>query len=298
MSVLLLIGLLSFRVALWRIKRMNMDYGNALGIIDFHLYPPTLQLFTHRLAIYTLVCAILDHFWGDFRVIELSLLTIPILYIITRHDPVMMAFKRSLMQAVLMTKREVDFSIVVFSDVLTSYARVLPIMGGILLQDIIKGRWNDLLMAMLVALPFWIRLRQCLQEYQYNDAKSARSQYRSLINASRYATNFPVIFLALSGSRWSSLWIAFTIVNQFANAAWDLFMDWRISVMSPSDIFLVIVTLAIRIVWAMRACFPWLYQHPMVHYSVLGAEVCRRMIWVCLRVQSHCSQLEYATLIK
>lgn len=282
--LLLLVGLLSFRVALWRIKVKNIDYGQVLDIPDFQQYPTLLQLHTHRLAIYTLVCVLVDLFMDSRVVTVLLVIILPGLYLINARDIVTAGIRRNLKQAFLMTRKDVDLNIVIFSDGLSSYARLLPIMGRVLLQDIVKSPgYVDITSALLVALPFWVRMRQCLQEYYYNK----HGHQRSLLNALRYATNFPVIFLALSNPNHSCAWIITTIVNQSSNAVWDHFVDWSPSASkwSFTEKSMAVSSLAVRVLWTMRAVYPIPFSHHIIHYALIGVEVCRRMAWLVLRLQ-------------
>jgi hypothetical protein len=105
------------------------------------------------------------------------------------------------------------------------------------------------------SLPYIFRFRQCLSEVYTGSTPTPR---RSLLNALKYATAFPVIvFSAMqtiigdpfdpdegevheAGERWIgrttlfNLWIAAVLVNSLYSFWWDVTNDWGLSLLTPS----------------------------------------------------------------
>ncbi|KAF8135807.1 EXS family-domain-containing protein [Boletus edulis] len=137
----------------------------------------------------------------------------------------------------------VYFSDVVFADVLTSFAKVLGDMwlslcmllpGGSLLQPPPQDGWYQWILPSLMSLPYLIRLRQCLIEYN----SPTNSSRRPLFNAIKYASSFPVIFLSaaqrivisdLVQTHWRFL-------NSLYSFWWDLTNDWGLCLLTRSSI--------------------------------------------------------------
>ncbi|KAI0703376.1 EXS-domain-containing protein [Cerioporus squamosus] len=155
----------------------------------------------------------------------------------------------------------VYFSDVVFADIFTSFAKVLGDMwlsvymllpsGSLLAQPAQDGltRW---ILPTLMSIPYGVRLRQCLVEYNapHNESR------RPLFNALKYASSFPVIFLsaaqrivvsdtlALKGERAASeawhgehqlfrLWLLAAAVNSLYSFWWDVTNDWGLDLLLP-----------------------------------------------------------------
>ncbi|KAG8213619.1 EXS family-domain-containing protein, partial [Butyriboletus roseoflavus] len=154
----------------------------------------------------------------------------------------------------------VYFSDIVFADVLTSFAKVLGDMwlslcmllpGGSLLQLPSQDGWYQWILPSLMSLPYLIRLRQCLIEY-YAPTNSSR---RSLFNAIKYASSFPVIFLSAAQrivisdleqthrtqQGWHGehplfrLWLMSVVVNSSYSFWWDLTNDWGLDLLATSS---------------------------------------------------------------
>ncbi|KAG6378268.1 EXS family-domain-containing protein [Boletus reticuloceps] len=159
--------------------------------------------------------------------------------------------------------RPVYFSDVVFADVLTSFAKVLGDMwlslcmllpGGSLLQPPSQDGWYQWILPSLMSLPYLIRLRQCLIEYN----SPTNSSRRPLFNAIKYASSFPVIFLSaaqrivisdlvqthgdsVTQQGWHGehplfrLWLISCIINSLYSFWWDLTNDWGLCLLTRSS---------------------------------------------------------------
>ncbi|GAA5911994.1 hypothetical protein JCM6882_004736 [Rhodosporidiobolus microsporus] len=159
--------------------------------------------------------------------------------------------------------RPVPFCDIILADILTSSAKVLGdvwVAGCLLFKglDALKhgndscGRvWG---VPIMTSLPYLFRFRQCLSEVLTGSTPTPR---RSLMNAAKYATAFPVIILSAmqtvigdpfdeeedvheAGERWIgrttlfSLWILAVLVNSLYSFWWDVTNDWGLSLLTPS----------------------------------------------------------------
>ncbi|KAL1917785.1 uncharacterized protein VTP21DRAFT_3619 [Calcarisporiella thermophila] len=163
----------------------------------------------------------------------------------------------------LSLRQEIYFADILFADYLTSFARVFADLYGTGCAFVSLNRnANDILDPssnychqrvvgpILMAVPYLIRLRQCICEYR----ASRYANQRHLYNAIKYATSLPVIlFSALQTSEGSSgrvvldggeeamvststtfyLWLFFVCINSAYSFYWDVFVDW--SALVPAD---------------------------------------------------------------
>lgn len=117
------------------------------------------------------------------------------------------------------------------ADALTSYARPLSelYIGAIALlwRQSTRASSQHVLVPMIYAAPFAMRLRQCLTDGQY-------------ANAAKYATAFPVVFLSyfmkthttLVGLELHALWLLAAGVNAMYSFYWDVMRDWDLTLFS------------------------------------------------------------------
>jgi hypothetical protein len=287
--LLILLGLVSFRIALNIIQcTLHADFGQVTSVpyYDYEQYDKVLCLHSHRLAIYTVFAYFIDRIFVASGFSRLLLLP-PLLYIVWAKDVALQGFKVCLLDVILMTKKDVEIGANIFADTLTSYSRLLPAVYGVILGP---QRHDHIVSAILVSIPFWIRMRQCLQEFFYSrsdDGKKSGSHQsiRSIVNALRYALNFPVIALALYPEyQWA--WRLLTIILTIANFAWDYFMDWNSSLFGHLETSILVFTILVRVMWVVRVYFPLMYENRLPHYSLIGLEIGRRMAWLVLRVQA------------
>ncbi|GAA5880690.1 hypothetical protein JCM3774_002796 [Rhodotorula dairenensis] len=156
----------------------------------------------------------------------------------------------------------VPFADIILADILTSSAKVLGdvwIAGCLVVQgrgvqlvaDECKRVWG---VPFMTALPYIFRFRQCLSEVYTGSTPTPR---RSLLNALKYATAFPVIVLSAmqtvigdpfdpdeapheAGERFIgrttlfNLWILAVMINSLYSFWWDVTNDWGLSLLTPS----------------------------------------------------------------
>ncbi|GAA5890043.1 hypothetical protein JCM8208_002681 [Rhodotorula glutinis] len=161
----------------------------------------------------------------------------------------------------------VPFCDIILADILTSSAKVLGdvwLAGCLVLTgegvagvagDACKRVWG---VPFMTSLPYLFRFRQCLSEVYTRSTPTPR---RSLLNALKYATAFPVIILSAmqtvigdpfdtdddqadgvheAGERWIgrttlfNLWLLAVLVNSLYSFWWDVTNDWGLSLLSRS----------------------------------------------------------------
>ncbi|KAG2225329.1 hypothetical protein INT45_005573, partial [Circinella minor] len=149
---------------------------------------------------------------------------------------------------------KVYFGDVILADILTSFSNVF----GDLFSTCCSATTNenpcyrDVLVPLLISLPYMIRLRQCLSEY----IDSGGECKRHLWNALKYASAFPVIIISASQKKadryiaatgsvpstwWVSdtglfrLWMLFVFLNSMYSFWWDISMDWSLINVSASS---------------------------------------------------------------
>lgn len=79
--------------------------------------------------------------------------------------------------------------------------------------------------ALMLALPFWLRLMQCLKVY------SVTREQKNLWNALKYSTAFPLVYAGYlrrhSPGEWHDhFFIACAVVQSTYTFIWDVLMDW------------------------------------------------------------------------
>ncbi|KAI0780091.1 EXS family-domain-containing protein [Fomes fomentarius] len=177
------------------------------------------------------------------------------------HKPERDKFLAAVHRCLFPSPHRVYFSDVVFADVFTSFAKVLGDVwlsifmllpsGSLLAEPAQDGlvRW---ILPTIMSIPYAVRLRQCLVEYNSpnNDSR------RPLFNALKYASSFPVIYLsaaqrivvsdmmALKGEgaaneTWHGehqlfrLWLLAAAINSLYSFWWDVTNDWGLSLLLP-----------------------------------------------------------------
>ncbi|GAA5973988.1 hypothetical protein JCM11641_008197 [Rhodosporidiobolus odoratus] len=157
--------------------------------------------------------------------------------------------------------RAVPFSDIILADILTSSAKVLGdtwVAGCLLVKGVEASRGTDSCgrvwgVPFMTSLPYLFRFRQCLSEILTGSTPTPR---RSLLNALKYATAFPVIALSAmqtvvgdpfdpeeevreAGEAWIgratlfNVWILAVLINSLYSFWWDVTNDWGLSLLTP-----------------------------------------------------------------
>ncbi|KAJ8077290.1 protein-ER retention protein [Marasmius tenuissimus] len=153
----------------------------------------------------------------------------------------------------------VYFADVVFADVLTSYAKVIGDVflvlrmlwpGNSMLVKPVDSGWIRWLAPTVMSLPYFIRFRQCIVEWN----SAANDSNRPLYNALKYATAFPVIYLSAAqnlvvqeiqdgsdNGAWHGehplfrLWLLAAAINSLYSYWWDVTNDWGLDLLRPKE---------------------------------------------------------------
>ena len=150
------------------------------------------------------------------------------------------------------------FGDVLMADVLTSYAKVLGDLFVCICMMFFHGATGSatdrpdrncggrVIVPLLMAAPYLIRLRQCLIEYMRvrNGPRTQATGWggQHLANAAKYGTAFPVIVLSalqrnLSAARENDTqrtvlyraWVIACLVNSMYSFYWDVAKDWDLT---------------------------------------------------------------------
>lgn len=153
------------------------------------------------------------------------------------------------------------FGDILMADVLTSYAKVLGDLFVALCMAF-NGKHStakpdrscggQFIVPILISIPSFIRLRQCLTEYvrvrrsmKVGVGTVAGWGGQHLANALKYSSAFPVIVLSawqrydpsllgVSEVGLSRLWLIAVFFNSFYSFYWDVTKDWDLTLLSPS----------------------------------------------------------------
>ncbi|GAA6052303.1 hypothetical protein JCM3770_007240 [Rhodotorula araucariae] len=196
----------------------------------------------------------------------------------------------------------VPFCDIILADILTSSAKVLGdvwlagclVVNGEGLADAAgnecKRVWG---VPFMISLPYLFRFRQCLSEVY---TRSTPTPKRSLLNALKYATAFPVVILSAmqtvigdpfdgdeepheAGERWIgrtalfNLWLAAVLVNSMYSFWWDVTNDWGLSLLTRSG-------------WSSSPSVSYAFIHPPPHSHHSGGGASLRDLPPASRVTS------------
>lgn len=152
---------------------------------------------------------------------------------------------------------EGKFGDILLADVLTSYAKVL---GDLFVSTCMlfdrsttststpnRNCGGAYLVPLVIAVPYLIRLRQCLIEYirvRRDRANHPGWGGQHLANALKYSSAFPVIILSaiqrgydpakihMSPTTLFRLWLFFVFLNSMFSFYWDVAKDWDLTLFS------------------------------------------------------------------
>ncbi|RKP08435.1 EXS family-domain-containing protein, partial [Thamnocephalis sphaerospora] len=187
---------------------------------------------------------------------------------------------------------------VVLADILTSFARVLADLYVVLCYVVTASSLDLAIHSLeqsttcvyswvgpvLVALPYMLRLKQCLIEAaQSRDWPSRR---RHLANALKYASAFPVIILSAvqrlrssdSIRAWENMFVC-VLFNSFYSFYWDVAVDWQLGPLS----------LPLTPQWEVHARYlrPMLhFSEPSIYYLAIVLDFLLRFTW-SLKLSTH-----------
>ncbi|EPY49656.1 Erd1 [Schizosaccharomyces cryophilus OY26] len=332
---LVLFGLYSYTFALWLLYEHRVDVfallNNPLPVNRLNHSQAPLYRLTYKLSIIgTLLFVIAEAIYLLTRSSELSYIPVAIFCIIV-FMPVrkLQYFQRKVFirQCLRVSTGkyavEYKFPDVIFSDLLTSYSRVIAdlwLAGAILIYTIDepsrsrrKELENEVIMSLIAAYPYAIRFRQCLIERAHSE--NVESQFWSTMNAIKYLTAFPAIFLGIVGNERMTfmwlLWNASSAINSTYSFWWDVSQDWNLDFLKnplsdkswkfqtrrpfslPVYIVFSVLDFVLRMSWVVRILSQ---RHTSFFATDFGIflmqflEVFRRCIWVFFRIEAEASK--------
>lgn len=148
---------------------------------------------------------------------------------------------RGLRKTLVAPCHAVHFRDVIFADLLTSMSRGFTALESLYciiqadedtLMNSTSQHCSPVLVVGLMAVPYWWRFQQCLRKY-----RDGRKAFPDLVNALKYFTAFPLIFVDKLGTSMASsgliatediprLWFLCALVNSLYSFLWDITMDW------------------------------------------------------------------------
>ncbi|KAK9456379.1 EXS family-domain-containing protein [Dipodascopsis uninucleata] len=220
--------------------------------------------------------------------------------------------------------KEARFGDIIVADILTSYTKVIGDMwivgcmctsGQSILGNPDRKCGGRYFAPLLIALPYMIRLRQCLLDYFRSNLKDISH----LMNALKYSTSFPVIVLSVLQASYSgsseffnestlyNLWIVSLLVNSLYSYWWDVTKDWDLTLFRTKQngvedhkglraklyfsrnfyYFAIFIDLILRLSWSVKLS-PHLYffNNEGGIFALEIFELIRRWVWLILRLET------------
>ncbi|TDH66868.1 hypothetical protein CCR75_005958 [Bremia lactucae] len=169
------------------------------------------------------------------------------------------------------------------------------------------------------SMPYIIRATQCLISFQ--QTKSVNDRFLHLLNTMKYCSSLLVISVGaypmlrgLARPEQSSFFLLCAVFNSMYSFLWDVVMDWGLGqprlprkfaflrhqlTFRPRKIYYIIIAIdfVLRILWVTKW---WDWMHRGVHFKLISqvAEVLRRIIWNCVRVEWQCIKLNILAVKK
>lgn len=218
----------------------------------------------------------------------------------------------------------ITFADFFLADVLTSMSKVLSdlersvcrmvngqvAIGALDLDGVCGSR--SFVIPCVLAFPYVCRFFQCLRQYKDTGEKSC------LLNALKYATSFPVIFLSalkyhVVPEMWTNvyrpLWLLSSLINSCYSFYWDVTRDWDLSVFSrifrsknphlrPNMLYgrrwvyywAVGSNLVLRCSWTYKLSAHLRHNHWTV-FIMTSLEMFRRFQWIFFRVENEWNKM-------
>lgn len=225
------------------------------------------------------------------------------------------------------------FGDILLADVLTSYAKVFGDLfvtvcmfftsNGSATTRPDRNCGGKVIVPLIMAIPYMIRLRQCLIEYfrvrkgPYKESAGWGGQH--LANAAKYASAFPVIIFSslqrsVSGQASVGLyraWVVAVLVNSLYSFYWDVAKDWDLTLFSPArarenpehayglrrkllvgrpPVYYLVVAMdfMLRCTWSLKLSshLDHFNDYEGTMFAMCFLEVLRRWIWIFFRVET------------
>ncbi|KAI4334083.1 hypothetical protein L6164_018818 [Bauhinia variegata] len=165
---------------------------------------------------------------------------------------------------------------------------------------------------LVLVLPYLFRLFQCLRQYKDTGEKT------TLLNALKYSTAVPVIFLSalkyhVLADRWTNfyrpLWLLSSVVNSLYSFYWDVTRDWDLSGFTRIFKFtkphfcshllhgrlwvyfwVIGSNLVLRCTWTYKLSAHLRHNYLTV-FTIAALEIFRRFQWIFFRVENEWNKM-------
>ncbi|PKI49179.1 hypothetical protein CRG98_030427 [Punica granatum] len=202
------------------------------------------------------------------------------------------------------------------ADILTSMSKVATIAW--FEADSVCGS-HSVAIPLVLVLPYLFRLFQCLRQYKDTGERT------TLLNALKYSTAVPVIFLSalkyhVFPEKWTSfyrpLWLLSSVLNSLYSFYWDITRDWDLSCFTrifkftkPSIasyllygrrwVFLWVIgsNLILRCTWTYKLS-AHLRHNYLTLFTITALEIFRRFQWAFFRVENEWNKTNSRTNIQ
>uniref|UniRef100_A0A803MV69 EXS domain-containing protein n=1 Tax=Chenopodium quinoa TaxID=63459 RepID=A0A803MV69_CHEQI len=225
----------------------------------------------------------------------------------------------------LLRKHAITFSDFFLADILTSMSKVLSDLERsvcrMVHRQVATIAWfeadsvcgsHSVAIPVVLVLPYIFRLLQCLRQYKDTGEKS------SLLNALKYSTAVPVIFLSalkyhVFPDKWTSiyrpLWLMSSLLNSMYSFYWDITRDWDMSCFTRIFKFgrphicsyllhgrtwvycwVIGSNLIMRCTWTYKLSAHLRHNYLTV-FAITALEIFRRFQWVFFRVENEWNKM-------
>ncbi|KAL9553651.1 hypothetical protein MBANPS3_003184 [Mucor bainieri] len=215
----------------------------------------------------------------------------------------------------LIRNSPVYFSDVLVADILISFSGVFTSICVNLMR--VANVPHSKYAPFITSIPYMIRLKQCLCDYYAQQ----HPQSSKLINAFKYASSIPVIFLGhhtklnnnadvfsgiTHGDLVWQLWLFSAMLNSTFAFAWDIVMDWGLvqmdttasaSIRLRKDLYFsdpLYYIAAIGVNGSLRLLKIGSHVYHVHPVCVDVAEIARRWIWVVFRFENEWLKRSYS----
>ncbi|CAN6451587.1 unnamed protein product [Victoria cruziana] len=232
-------------VNLWVFSQSSVNYAKIFDLDHTHL--------THKEMWKVLLYAV---------VLMIFIFPFDIFYLSSRYY-----FLKTLWR-ILLPLQAITFADFFIADILTSMSKVATIAW--FEADSICGS-HSVAIPLVLVLPYLCRFFQCVRQYKDTKEKTC------LLNALKYSTAVPVIFLSalkyhVLPESWTNfyhpLWLLSSVVNSLYSFYWDVTRDWDLSVLTRIFKFK-----------SPNICSNLLYGRQWVYYWVIGSNLILRCTW-------------------
>nr|KYP38248.1 SPX and EXS domain-containing protein 5 [Cajanus cajan] len=222
-------------------------------------------------------------------------------------------------------KTAISFADFFLADILTSMAKVFSDLERsvcrMVHRQVATIAWleadsvcgsHSVAIPLVLVLPYLFRLNQCLRQYKDTGEKT------SLLNALKYSTAVPVIFLSalkyhVFPDRWTNfyrpLWLLSGVVNSSYSFYWDVSRDWDLSgftrifkfnkphlfsqmLYGRRWVYLWVIgsNLVLRCTWTYKLSAHLRHNYLTV-FAIAALEIFRRFQWIFFRVENEWNKM-------